>query len=192
MLGRFKPCSESDPRLSDARKASSLVTATGVVSVSASSAPSAGQVLTATNSTTATWQTPSAVAPGGLNVGTATIDFGSFPGASDASVAVTGQTEIAVGSIVNAWIYPTDSADHTADEHRMETISVCAGEVVEGTGFTIWARNTSQLNEPLIPQGSGVQLATKATTTVVTGSLPSIGGRGTLIYGTWNVAWSWS
>lgn len=191
MLGRFKPCSESDPRLSDARKASSLVTATGIVSVSASAAPSAGQVLTATNATTATWQTPSA-GPGGLNVGTATIDFGAFPGSSDASVTITGQSGIVSGSVVNAWIYPADSADHSADEHWVETITATAGGIVAGTGFTIWARNTSQLNEPLSYRPNGVFVATKTTGTAVTSAPPSVGGQGTRIYGTWNVAWSWS
>lgn len=37
-----------------------LTTATGVVSVAAATAPISGQVLTATSSTVATWQTPSA------------------------------------------------------------------------------------------------------------------------------------
>ena len=45
-----------------------LTTATGAVSVSGSSAPSSGDVLTATGSTTATWQTPAA---GGVTAGKA-------------------------------------------------------------------------------------------------------------------------
>jgi hypothetical protein len=45
-----------------------LTTATGAVSVSGSSSPSSGQVLTATGSTTATWQTPAA---GGVTTGKA-------------------------------------------------------------------------------------------------------------------------
>lgn len=52
-----------DSRLTDDRTASGLRSATTVVSVSAATAPSSGQVLTATASTTATWQTPTA---GGL------------------------------------------------------------------------------------------------------------------------------
>lgn len=43
----------------DDRTASGLRSATTVVSVSAATAPSPGQVLTATASTTANWQTPS-------------------------------------------------------------------------------------------------------------------------------------
>lgn len=44
-----------------------LTSATGVVSVAASAAPSTGQVLTATSSTVATWQTPAVTAPAGSN-----------------------------------------------------------------------------------------------------------------------------
>ena len=52
-------CVGNDSRLSDNRVASGLKTATTVVSVSAAAAPIAGKVLTATNDSTATWQTPS-------------------------------------------------------------------------------------------------------------------------------------
>ena len=51
--------------------------------------------------------------------GTAVLDFGAFPGKSDASVAVTGQAAIVAGSLVEAWIRPVDTADHTADEHML-------------------------------------------------------------------------
>lgn len=126
--------------------------------------------------------------------GTTTIDFGAFPGASDASVAVTGQASILSGSLVEAWIFPTATSDHSADEHMLETIKVFAGNVVAGTGFTIYAFNTSQLNEPLAevspigPFGS----ATKTSTTAYGYSKPTVGGVGTRIYGTWTVAWVWN
>ncbi len=69
--------------------------------------------------------------------GTATVDFGVFPGKADASVAVTGQTSIVDGSLVGAWIRPVATADHTADEHLVEDIRIHAGAIVAGTGFTI-------------------------------------------------------
>jgi hypothetical protein len=50
----------NDSRLSDDRTASGVRTATTVVSVSGATAPTSGQVLTATSGTAATWQTPSA------------------------------------------------------------------------------------------------------------------------------------
>lgn len=100
-----------------------------------------------------------------MATGTATLDFGAFPGASDASLAVTGQGTIAAGSLVEAWLRPVATADHTADEHMVETLKIFAAAIVAGTGFTISGVNTSQLNEPT--------------------------GKGTRLYGTWSVAWGW-
>jgi len=135
-----------------------------------------------------TWATP----PGGssANVGTTTVNFGSFPGCSDTSVSVTGQAGILAGSVVNAWIYPSSTADHTADEHIVETIQVYAGNIVAGVGFTIYARNTSQLNEPL--SSGGVTGFRPAAGTVYGEPNASVGGKGTRIYGSWSVAWQWS
>ena len=75
--------------------------------------------------------------------GTASVNFGAFPGATDASVVVTGQAGITAGSLVEAWILPAATADHSADEHWVEPPGVVAGAVVAGTGFTIYvtARN---------------------------------------------------
>lgn len=70
--------------------------------------------------------------------GTTSINFGTFPGKTDASVAVTGQTGITAGSLVEAWVFPAATAEHTADEHWVENIQVVAGNVVAGTGFTIY------------------------------------------------------
>lgn len=52
-------CVGNDSRLSDDRTAGGLRSATTVVSVSAATAPTSGQVLTATGGTAATWQDPS-------------------------------------------------------------------------------------------------------------------------------------
>ena len=79
---------------------------------------------------------------GGGGSGEATLDFGAFPGATDATLDVTGQTSIASGSLVQAWIFPEDTADHTADEHWVENIKVLAGSVVAGVGFTIYGMTT--------------------------------------------------
>jgi hypothetical protein len=110
--------------------------------------------------------------------GTATLNFGAFPGGSDASVAVTGQAAILAGSLVEAWLFPTATADHTADEHWVETIKVSAGNVVAGTGFTIYGINTNQITEPLDFLSNTLQ--------------KSVGGTGTLIYGQWTIAWVWN
>ena|SRR5689334_9662154 len=101
-----------------------------------------------------------------MPTGSATLDFGAFPGKSDASVAVTGQSAIGAGSFVEAWLRPAATADHTSDEHMVETIKVVAANVVAATGFTIYGFNTNQLNEP--------------------------SGLGTRLYGQWSVGWTWT
>lgn len=143
-------------------------------------------------------QAPSGTSGGGgggggggtVNAGVATVDFGAFPGGSDASVTITGQTGIVAGSVVQAWLVAQPTADHTADEHRVETISVTCGNIVAGTGFTIYAQNTSQLNEPM--SMSSPARFRSAAATVYGYQERSAGGRGTRIYGTWTVHWRWS
>ncbi len=98
--------------------------------------------------------------------GTTTVDFGAFPGVSDTSVAVTGQASIVAGSLVEAWIRLEATADHSADEHMVESIQVMAGNIVAATGFTIYAVNSSETWDPL--------------------------GNGTRLYGLWTVAWCWN
>ena len=71
--------------------------------------------------------------------GTTVVDFGSG-GASDAKVVITGQTGILTSSRIGAWIEATATADHSADEHWVEEIEVVPGNIVAGTGFTIYAR----------------------------------------------------
>ena len=104
--------------------------------------------------------------------GETTVDFGAFPGRSDTSVAVTGQGSIGSGSLVEAWIRPVATSDHSADEHLVETLKIMAGDIVAGAGFTIYAFNNSQLNEPLTPIGRG--------------------GMGTRLYGLFTVGWVWN
>jgi hypothetical protein len=121
-----------------------------------------------------TWSTPPS---GGTNVGQTTVNFGAFPGSSDTSVTITGQTSIASGSRVFASITPVATADHSADEHVVETIDVYAGNIVAGTGFTIYAKNNSQLNEPVYLGRGGERQG---------------GGKGTRLYGQFTVNWQWA
>ena len=88
-----------------------------------------------------------AAAPGGgsgANVGVATVDFGSFPGKSDTSLAITGQAAIALGSSVIAQVFPKATSDHSVDEHVVEELVVMAGNISAGTGFTIYARTRNE------------------------------------------------
>jgi hypothetical protein len=123
--------------------------------------------------------------------GTAILDFGAFPGKSDASVAVTGQAGIVAGSLVEAWIRPVATADHTDTEHMVETLAVFAADIVAGTGFTIYGFNTSQLTEGLQPGGEGAA-ATGAIGAPSGDGMPRVGGYGTRLYGQWTIAWVWN
>jgi hypothetical protein len=128
--------------------------------------------------------------------GTATLDFGAFPGGSDASLVITGQAAILSGSFVECWLYPADTADHTADEHLVETIKVIAGNINPGVGFTIYGVNTSQLNEPIQSVPHDISLFQSSATAITqkvaaAGKLSYLGGKGTRIYGTWSVKWVW-
>lgn len=73
--------------------------------------------------------------------GTTQIDFGSV-GCGDTSIDVTGLAGISADAIARAWIVAQDSDDRPADEHWVDPPIVTPGNVVAGTGFTIYARST--------------------------------------------------
>jgi len=68
---------------------------------------------------------------------TTTINFGS--GATDKSVFVS-YTGASAASMVEAWIVPAATASNTADNHWVEDLTVMAGNIVPGSGFTIYAK----------------------------------------------------
>lgn len=80
------------------------------------------------------------------------------------------------------------TANHSADEHLVETIRAAAGAIVAGTGFTIYALNTNQLNEPVdVPRSAPYTAGGTSQAGTVNG-----GGKGTQLYGLWTVAWVWN
>jgi hypothetical protein len=99
--------------------------------------------------------------------GKTTVDFGPFPGSLDVAKDITGQTGIlAASSLAEAWLIPEATADHSADEHLVDGPAVTAGNIVTGTGFTIYARVAK---EPTPPRGDPHR-----------------------VYGLWTVGWVWS
>ncbi len=72
--------------------------------------------------------------------GNTVLDFGATP-VGDASVVVTGQSGIVAGSKVEAFIRLEATVDHSVDEHRVEPIKITAGNIVAGTGFTIYGES---------------------------------------------------
>lgn len=131
--------------------------------------------------------------------GTATLDFGAFPGSSHATVAVTGQAAIVAGSLVGAWMRPVATADHTADEHLVEPISVIAGDIVAATGFTIHGVNANPMPEPMPPPPSQqssyhTRLNDVFYKLAASGTISSTSPKGEYpkVYGQWTVTWAWS
>lgn len=74
--------------------------------------------------------------------GTATIDFGSSPGSQGSSVVITGQAAIASGSLCEAWLMYSTSANHNEVEHLIVPMNLRCGSIVAGTGFTIYAASS--------------------------------------------------
>jgi hypothetical protein len=132
--------------------------------------------------------------------GTTTIDFGAFPGKTDATATITGQASILSGSLVEAWIFPVATADHTADEHMLETFKVFAGNVSAGVGFTIYGFVSSELSQRPAEnagQGAGPRVAATGGPALVRGSAHAAGKqdnthRGSRLYGLYTVAWVWN
>lgn len=86
---------------------------------------------------------------GGASVtsGTSTVAFGATA-ANEAQLVVTGQTGILAGSKVTASIGATATADYTADDHKYMGaigVHVTTGDVVAGTGFTIFVRSYQKM-----------------------------------------------
>lgn len=69
--------------------------------------------------------------------GTTTVNFGA--GATDALVSISAPT-ILGSQLVDAWLMPKSTATNTVDDHWVEKLSVTAGNVVDATGFTIYAQ----------------------------------------------------
>lgn len=113
-------------------------------------------------------------------------------------MTVAGQAGITGTSAAEAWVRAENSADHLADEHVVESIQVRAASISAGSGFVIHAWNTSQLNEPVLPPVHQVSVFTGSATAIgVKLASPGAGavgggGRGTRLYGVWNISWCWN
>jgi hypothetical protein len=82
------------------------------------------------------------ISGGTTNSGSATIVFSSdHIGANEASVVVTGQTNITQTSKIQLYVDPDDSTStHTAKDHRYIPLFAhfTAGNIVNNTSFTIY------------------------------------------------------
>jgi len=132
----------ADSRLSDDRTADGIRTATTTVSVSGATAPSTGQVLTATSSTNATWQA-------GVSV-THLADFdpnqATFPGSASASASSRNEHPL---------ISYDDSADENVVFHGVISNDYSAGNLTidfdwvaetATTGDVVWSGEWERIN----------------------------------------------
>jgi hypothetical protein len=69
--------------------------------------------------------------------GSATLDFGT--GKTDTSVAVTGQASITTSNLVEAWLSGVATSNNLTDAGFAENLQIRAGDIVNATGFTIYA-----------------------------------------------------
>ena len=130
--------------------------------------------------------------------GTATLNFGAFPGASDTSIDVV-TAGVVVTSLVEAWMHGgTATADHAIDEHMVETIKVWARYLSDGN-IRIFGLNTNWVltpAEPLPPRTRMVSGTTATTVAFTIADTPPgksiLTPQGTRIYGLWTVAWVWN
>lgn len=84
----------------------------------------------------------------GLTQGTATLDFGAFPGSNAASVAVTGLTGITAGNKPKAFVNANAStSDHSANDHKYFAcfVGLSCGDIVSATSMTIHAISIEKL-----------------------------------------------
>jgi hypothetical protein len=98
-----------------------------------------------------------------MSTGIAALDFGAFPGKSDAALDVATVGVIST-SMVEAWIAPAATADHSADEHRVEGLKVTA----------VW-----KVNDAITING------------IEASPVASPVNEGHRLYGVWNIGWVW-
>jgi len=157
----------NDPRLSDDRVASGVRTLTTVVATAGATAPSTGQVLTATGPTAATWQTGIAltVAPPSQVSVTAAVSGGATT-AARADHVHSVATDVPVALAVGGSNAPGSSASLARADHAhgLPAFGSTSGTIAQG--------NDARLSDDRV--ASGVRTATTVVATAAA-SAPSSG-----------------
>lgn len=118
--------------------------------------------------------------------GTATLDFGAFPGSSVTHVDVAAAGVIAT-SAIEAWIRPVANADHTAEDHMVVPMRVVGSYLSDGN-IRIMGFNTNDVVPPLEPQPSEVKHSAGAVRAKVRLNRQ----RSPMLVGQFNVWWVWN
>lgn len=79
--------------------------------------------------------------------GSATLDFGTFPGSNVATVDVAAAGVVA-GSAIEAWLRPAATADHTDTDHIAAPMKV-VGAYLSDNNIRIYGLNTNDVIPPV-------------------------------------------
>jgi hypothetical protein len=113
--------------------------------------------------------------------GTATLDFGVFPGSAVTSVDAVA-TGVVSTSAIEAWIRPEATADHTDADHVVAPMQV-VGTFLSNDNIRIWGINT---NDVLPPAESLISLGQNSKTA------PSDRQPSPMFVGQFKVNWVWN
>lgn len=117
------------------------------------------------------------------------LNFGAFPGSSDAVVDVAAPGVVAA-SLIEAWVMPVATADHSVDEHMAETLRVVGSYLSDGN-LRIRGFNTNVVMPPTEPvitphPGPGTQINQGAAL------LPQERAAAPRLVGQFSVGWVWN
>jgi hypothetical protein len=118
--------------------------------------------------------------------GTASLDFGAFPGSSVASVDVAAAGVIST-SAIEAWIRPEATADHTDADHVAAPMQVVGTYLSDGN-IRIFGVNTNDVIPPLEPQ----PLARSSPTSAVLPKSQLARQNSPMFVGLFKVNWVWN
>lgn len=118
--------------------------------------------------------------------GTATLDFGAFPGSNVAYVDVATPGVIST-SAVEAWIRPVATADHTDTDHVAAPMKV-VGQYVSDGNIRIYGINLNDVMPPLEPQ----QLLRRPVTSTTRPEVLMARQNSPMFVGQFSVWWVWN
>jgi hypothetical protein len=117
--------------------------------------------------------------------GTATLDFGAFPGSNVTSVDVVA-TGVVSTSAVEAWIRPEATADHTDGDHVIAPMRVI-GHYLSDNNIRIWGVGINDVMPPLEPLTLNRSSSAAARPELQFGRQNS-----PMLVGTYKVNWVWN
>lgn len=125
----------------------SVSIAQGVVAVAPKQIVAGTNITTSETDTTITINSTGGGGGGGsVNSGSVAIDFGATPGTNFVSVDVTGQALLTGTSKIKAYKAIQATGTHNEYEHILVPLNIAVGNIVAGTGFTIYATTDLRLD----------------------------------------------